>query len=211
MWERFSYYGMRAIFVLFMTKALMFDKAHAADIYGTYTGLVYLTPLIGGYIADRYWGNRRSILVGGVLMAIGQFMLFFSGSLHDSNVQSAAWLLYGGLGMLIAGNGLFAEHFLDGGPALPRWRQARRFRLHHLLHGHQRRLADRAAGLRHPRRHRPSGRLQMGLHGRRLRHAAEPGHLLLFKNKYLVTPEGKPIGMAPKRHHDSGEKWCTRR
>jgi POT family proton-dependent oligopeptide transporter len=77
MWERFSYYGMRAIFVLFMIKALLFDKAHAADIYGSYTGLVYLTPLIGGYIADRYWGNRRSILAGGVLMACGQFLLFF--------------------------------------------------------------------------------------------------------------------------------------
>lgn len=89
MWERFSYYGMRAIFTLYMIKALLFDKAHASDIYGTYTGLVYFTPLIGGYIADRYWGNRRSILAGGVLMAIGQFMLFFSGSLHETNVAAA--------------------------------------------------------------------------------------------------------------------------
>ena len=53
MWERFSYYGMRALFVLFMTKALLFDKAYASDIYGSYTGLVYLTPLIGGYMADH--------------------------------------------------------------------------------------------------------------------------------------------------------------
>lgn len=53
MWERFSYYGMRAIFTLFMIKALMFDKALASEIYGSYTGLVYLTPLIGGYMADR--------------------------------------------------------------------------------------------------------------------------------------------------------------
>ncbi|MBF6609934.1 MAG: MFS transporter, partial [Chryseobacterium sp.] len=52
MWERFSYYGMRAIFVLYMTKALVFDKAYASNIYGSFTGLVYLTPLIGGYIAD---------------------------------------------------------------------------------------------------------------------------------------------------------------
>src|ERR1044072_4757254 len=78
MWERFSYYGMRAIFTLYMTKALFFDKAHASNIYGSYTGLVYLTPLIGGYVADRYWGNRRSIFVGGILMAIGQLLMFFS-------------------------------------------------------------------------------------------------------------------------------------
>src|SRR5436190_23574143 len=79
MWERFSYYGMRAIFILFMVKALMMDKAFASNLYGSYTGLVYLTPLLGGYISDRYWGNRRSIIVGGLIMAIGQFTLFFSG------------------------------------------------------------------------------------------------------------------------------------
>ncbi len=54
MWERFSYYGMRAIFILFMVKALMLDKAFASNLYGSYTGLVYLTPLLGGYISDRY-------------------------------------------------------------------------------------------------------------------------------------------------------------
>ena len=63
MWERFSYYGMRALFMLYMVQALLFDKEMASQVYGSYTGLVYLTPLIGGYIADRYWGNRRSIVV----------------------------------------------------------------------------------------------------------------------------------------------------
>lgn len=63
--ERFSYYGMRAIFILFLTQALLFDKEHAASIYSSYTGLVYLTPLIGGYIADKYWGIRRSVFWGG--------------------------------------------------------------------------------------------------------------------------------------------------
>src|SRR6476660_238049 len=76
-WERFSYYGMRAIFVLFMTDKLLFEKAYASNIYGSYTGLVYLTPLIGGYMSDRYLGNRRSIITGGVLMAIGQFLMVF--------------------------------------------------------------------------------------------------------------------------------------
>src|SRR3982750_2897501 len=73
MWERFSYYGMRAIFVLFMTKMLLMSSKDASNIYGSYTGLVYLTPLLGGYLSDRYLGNRRSIITGGVLMAIGQF------------------------------------------------------------------------------------------------------------------------------------------
>ncbi|MFM7822929.1 MAG: MFS transporter, partial [Bacteroidota bacterium] len=59
MWERFSYYGMRAIFILFMTKALLMSAAESSNIFGSFTGLVYLSPLLGGYIADRYWGNRR--------------------------------------------------------------------------------------------------------------------------------------------------------
>jgi POT family proton-dependent oligopeptide transporter len=82
MFERFSYYGMRAIFILFLTKALLFDKALSSDIYGSYTGLVYLTPLLGGYMADRYWGNRKSIVIGGIMMAIGQFCMFLSGSFY---------------------------------------------------------------------------------------------------------------------------------
>lgn len=106
MWERFSYYGMRALFVLFMTKALLFDKAYSSQIYGSYTGLVYLTPLIGGYIADRYWGNRRSITAGGLLMAIGQFFMFLSGHFFDS-VDFAKILMFTGLGFLIFGNGFF--------------------------------------------------------------------------------------------------------
>jgi POT family proton-dependent oligopeptide transporter len=106
MWERFSYYGMRAIFTLFMVNALMFDKSLASTIYGNYTGLVYLTPLIGGYVADRYWGNRRSIFVGGVMMAIGQFFMFLAGSFY-TDVNLASTLMFAGLGFLIFGNGFF--------------------------------------------------------------------------------------------------------
>jgi POT family proton-dependent oligopeptide transporter len=107
MWERFSYYGMRAIFVLFLTKALLYDKATASDgFYGSYTGLVYLTPLIGGYVADRYWGNRKSIIVGGFLMAIGQLFMFLSGSFL-ANVDLARILMLVGLTGLIIGNGFF--------------------------------------------------------------------------------------------------------
>ena len=87
MWERFSYFGMRAILTLYMVQALLLDKELASQIYGSYTGMVYLTPLLGGYIADRYWGNRRSILTGAILMAIGQFTLFISAS-NFQNVWS---------------------------------------------------------------------------------------------------------------------------
>lgn len=106
MWERFSYYGMRAIFTLFMVNALMFDKSLASTVYGNYTGLVYLTPLIGGYVADRYWGNRRSIFVGGIMMAIGQFFMFLAGSFY-TDVGLASTLMFTGLGFLIFGNGFF--------------------------------------------------------------------------------------------------------
>lgn len=106
MWERFSYYGMRALFMLYITQALLFDKEFASQIYGSFTGLVYLTPLLGGYIADRYWGNRKSIFWGGVMMAIGQFLMFFS-AVYYSNVETAKFLMYIGLGALILGNGFF--------------------------------------------------------------------------------------------------------
>jgi len=104
--ERFSYYGMRAIFILFLTKALLMDKALASSIYGSYTGLVYLTPLIGGYVADKYWGIRRSVFWGAIMMGLGQFLLFLSASFLNS-VEMSHWLMYGGLGLLIFGNGFF--------------------------------------------------------------------------------------------------------
>jgi POT family proton-dependent oligopeptide transporter len=106
MWERFSYYGMRALFVLYMTKALFFDKAKGSEIYGSYTGLVYLTPLLGGYMADRYWGNRKSIIIGGILMALGQFFMFLSGSFYEQ-ADLATPLMFSGLAFLILGNGFF--------------------------------------------------------------------------------------------------------
>lgn len=107
MWERFNYYGMRAILVLFMTKALLFDKVFASNLYGSYTSLVYLTPLVGGYIADRYWGNKRSIIAGGLVMAIGEFILFFCASLYKSAPGVSSALFFTGLGFMIAGNGFF--------------------------------------------------------------------------------------------------------
>ncbi len=107
MWERYNYYGMRAILILFMTKALFFSKEFSSHMYGGYTSLIYLTPLVGGYIADRYWGNQRSIIVGGLVMAIGEFILFFCGSTYASDPQLSSLLFFVGLGFMISGNGFF--------------------------------------------------------------------------------------------------------
>ncbi|MCB9252313.1 MAG: peptide MFS transporter [Flavobacteriales bacterium] len=113
MWERFSYYGMRAIFILFLTQALFLSAKDASNIYGSFTGLVYLTPLLGGYLCDRFLGNRRSILIGGIMMAIGQFLMFFCGSLIEANTTadtippSALTMMWAGLTVLIIGNGFF--------------------------------------------------------------------------------------------------------
>ena len=104
MWERFSYYGMRAIFILFMTRILLLNDADASQIYGSYTGLVYLTPLLGGYLCDKFLGNRRSIVIGGLLMAIGQFLMFMSAS---AGAEGGVTLMWAGLTALIVGNGFF--------------------------------------------------------------------------------------------------------
>jgi POT family proton-dependent oligopeptide transporter len=106
MWERFSYYGMRAIFILFLTKAIMLSSKDASNIYGSFTGLVYLTPLLGGYLCDRYLGNRRSIFIGGIMMAVGQFLLFMCASSIGTPAM-AQTLLWAGLTVLIVGNGFF--------------------------------------------------------------------------------------------------------
>jgi POT family proton-dependent oligopeptide transporter len=106
MWERFSFYGMKAIFILFLTGALAFDKKMASGIMGSYMSLVYLTPIIGGYFADNLWGNRRSILVGGIMMAIGQLFMFLSGLFYYQYDLSITFMLIG-LTALIFGNGFF--------------------------------------------------------------------------------------------------------
>ncbi|MCS0363115.1 peptide MFS transporter [Vibrio diabolicus] len=109
LWERFSYYAMRAILVLYLTDTTMngglgWSTRDALDLYGIYTGLVYITPLIGGYLADNYLGQRRSILLGGALMAIGQFTLALPADALDIGSLHSFYL---GLGLLITGNGLF--------------------------------------------------------------------------------------------------------
>ena len=95
MWERFSYYGMRALLVLYLVNSLNYSEADALHIYAIYTGLVYLTPINGGYIADRFLGAQKTIFIGGITMMLGHFLMAFPS------------LLYLAMGLLIIGNGYF--------------------------------------------------------------------------------------------------------
>ena len=80
MWERFGYYGMRALLTLYLTKHFLFSDQQATGLYGGYTALVYLTPLIGGLLADQFLGSKRAVKFGAIVMAIGYFTLAFGGS-----------------------------------------------------------------------------------------------------------------------------------
>ena len=95
MWEQFSYYGMRALLVYYMTKQLLIGQERASLIYGVYTAGAYFTPIVGGVIADRYLGKRRAIVIGGSVMAAGHFMMAFEP------------LFYPALATIALGNGLF--------------------------------------------------------------------------------------------------------
>lgn len=95
MWERFSYYGMRALLVLYLVHQLGYQRGDALQLYGIYTGLVYVTPLFGGYIADKYLGARLSAVIGGSVMMLGHFAMAVPSLLHLA------------LGLLIVGNGFF--------------------------------------------------------------------------------------------------------
>lgn len=112
MWERFSYYGMRALLVLFLTATFAnggFEMAEldAFTIYGIFTGLVYVTPIIGGVLADKILGQRKTIYIGGLTMAIGQFLLAASAMSDGSEMAWRQTIFYAGLGILILGNGFF--------------------------------------------------------------------------------------------------------
>ena len=97
MWERFCYYGMRALLTLYLIKSLAMGDAEAFGIYGAYTALVYAAPVLGGRIADRLLGYRNAVVLGGILMCIGEFLILGG---------TDTWL-YVGMGAIIVGNGYF--------------------------------------------------------------------------------------------------------
>jgi len=103
MWERFSYYGMRALLIFYLTKHWLFSDSQAGVIYGAYTALVYITPVLGGYLADRYLGQRKAVTYGAVLLTFGHFLMGFEGSGgQDAAALSVFWLA---LAFIIVGSG----------------------------------------------------------------------------------------------------------
>jgi POT family proton-dependent oligopeptide transporter len=211
MWERFSYYGMRAILTLYMINALFFDKAFTSSIYGYYTGLVYLTPLLGGYVADKYWGNRKSIMVGGVMMLIGQLTLSASGFYYSAsanqevlssftlNIQQILFVV--GLFFLILGNGFFKPNIstMVGSlyPAEAIKIRDAAFTIFYMGINLGALIAPFIAGglgdTGNPADFKYgflSAAIGMGI------------GLITFtigKNKHLVTPDGEPVGMVPEK------------
>ena len=95
MWEKFSFFGMRALQVYYMVKALHYEQATASLVYGGYAAGVYLTPIAGGVIADRWLGRRRAVIAGGLLMALGHFMM------------ASESLFFPAMAVIACGNGLF--------------------------------------------------------------------------------------------------------
>jgi POT family proton-dependent oligopeptide transporter len=97
MWERFCYYGMRTLLTLYLVKSLMKGDADASIIYGAYTALVYAAPILGGRMADQFLGYRYAVILGAILMAIGEFVILGG---------NETFLLLG-MGAIIVGNGYF--------------------------------------------------------------------------------------------------------
>jgi proton-dependent oligopeptide transporter, POT family len=103
MWERFSYYGMRALLIFYLVQHWLFSDSDASVIYGAYTALVYITPVIGGYLADRYLGQRKAVLFGAVLLTFGHFLMAFEGDGGQASpMMNVFWLA---LSFIIVGSG----------------------------------------------------------------------------------------------------------
>ena len=103
MWERFSYYGMRALLIFYLVQHWLFSDSEASIIYGAYTALVYITPVVGGYLADQYIGQRKAVLFGAVLLTFGHFFMAFEGNGGQGDATiNVFWLA---LALIIVGSG----------------------------------------------------------------------------------------------------------
>ncbi len=103
MWERFSYYGMRALLIFYLVEHWLFSDGEASVIYGAYTALVYITPVVGGYLADRYIGQRKAVLFGAVLLTIGHFFMAFEG--NGGQEDPVINVFWAALALIIVGSG----------------------------------------------------------------------------------------------------------
>ncbi len=210
MWERFNFYGMRAILTLFLVNSLLMKEEDASLIYGGFLGLCYLTPMLGGFIADRFFGNRNCILLGGLMMAVGQFLLFTSASVFGSNISLANTLMWSALGTIIFGNGFFKPNISSMvGSLYPKQEKSKldtAFTIFYMGINLGAFLGQTICPY-------------LGdevVNGVQNVHAFKWGFLAasiamligtvvfyVLKNKYVVTPEGKPLGGLPKYNDTS--------
>ncbi|HNP31868.1 MAG TPA: peptide MFS transporter [Flavobacterium sp.] len=208
MWERFNFYGMRALLTLFLVNSLMMKEEDSSIIYGGFLALCYLTPMLGGFISDRYLGNRNCILIGGSLMAIGQFLLFMSASTFDGNLASAKSLMWLALVVIIFGNGFFKPNISSMvGSLYPKQEKSKldsAFTIFYMGINLGAFLGQLICPI--------VGDVKSA-DGIRDIHAFKWGFLaastamvigtlvfLFLKNKYVRTPEGRPIGGLPKHN-----------
>jgi len=207
MWERFNFYGMRALLALFMVNSLKYLESDSAIFYGGFLALCYLTPMLGGFVADRFLGNRNCILIGGLLMAVGQLFLFFSATIFSSNLDLAKAMMWLGLFVIIFGNGFFKPNISSMvGSLYPKQEKSKldtAFTIFYMGINMGAFLGQficpilgdvKVNGVQDPFAFK-WGFLAASL-------AMFIGTLVFFflKNKYVVTPEGRAIGGLPKHN-----------
>ncbi len=211
MWERFNFYGMRALLTLFMVNSLMFKEDSASIVYGGFLGLSYLTPMLGGFIADRFLGNRNCIMLGGLLMATGQLLLFFSGSVFGTNMEVAKALMWCALGLLIFGNGFFKPNISSMvGSLYPKQEKSKldsAFTIFYMGINTGAFLGQSICPLLGDVVDKNGVRdihaFRWGFLAASLAMLAGTTLFYFLKNKYVVTPQGKPIGGLPSKNETS--------
>jgi len=207
MWERFNFYGMRTLLTLFLANALLMGEKESSIIYGGFLGLSYLTPMLGGYVADRFLGNRNCILLGGLTMAIGQLLLFTSANTFNSNLDLSKTIMWAALCVLILGNGFFKPNISSMvGQLYPKEEKSKldsAFTIFYMGINVGALLGQTICPLLGDVKHDGIRDLTAFKWGFLAAGAAMLIGCIVFfilKNKYIVTPEGKPIGAKPNKH-----------
>jgi proton-dependent oligopeptide transporter, POT family len=211
MWERFNFYGMRAILTLFLVNSLLMKEDDASLIYGGFLGLCYLTPMLGGFIADRFFGNRNCILLGGLMMAAGQMLLFASASIFSTNLSLATSLMWIALGIIIFGNGFFKPNISSMvGSLYPKQEKSKldvAFTIFYMginLGAFLGQLICPIIGdVRDAGGIRDIHAFKWGFLAAGIAMLIGTVVFYVLKNKYVVTPEGKPLGGLPSKNDAS--------